>query len=139
MPAMANGFNASDSQSKAEATNLPSSNLPDRRRYALPMTLTLDPATEQLLQQELAVGHYTDPLELLAHGLELVTAVRARTPKEMNDWLLRNKDAIAADLEESFAQAERGEGFSPEEIRERLAKLREAHPEFSGTSAPTTP
>jgi len=95
------------------------------------MTLTLDPATEAALQRELAAGHYTEPLELIAHALDLVGAERARIPREMNDWLLRNKDAINADLEESFAQAERGETFSPEEVRERLARLREARPGFS--------
>jgi Arc/MetJ-type ribon-helix-helix transcriptional regulator len=40
------------------------------------MTLTLDPATEQHLQQELAAGRYRDPSALIAHALELVQAER---------------------------------------------------------------
>ncbi len=41
------------------------------------MSLILDPATEQRLQQELAAGRYRDPSALIAHGLELVQADHA--------------------------------------------------------------
>jgi len=82
------------------------------------MTLTLDPATEQRLQRELARGVYDDPAELIAHALELVEAEE--------DWLLRNKEAINADLDESFAAKERGEGYSLEETSAILAERRAA-------------
>jgi len=84
------------------------------------MTLILDPATEQRLQQELATGQYREPSDLIAHALDLVKAER----EQMEDWLLRNKEAIAADLEETSAQAARGEGYSPEESRADLARHR---------------
>ena len=83
------------------------------------MVITLDPATEQRLQQQLATGRFREPAELLAHALDLVEAEAAEEV-----WLLRNKQAINADLDKSFAQAARGEGYSPEESRALLAQHR---------------
>jgi len=80
------------------------------------MTLTLDPATEQRLQRELARGVYANPNELIAHALDLVEAEE--------EWFLRNKEAINAGLDESFAQAERGEGYTLEEACVILAERR---------------
>jgi Arc/MetJ-type ribon-helix-helix transcriptional regulator len=89
------------------------------------MTLTLDAATEQLLQQELAAGRFREPSELIAHALDLVKAERD-TSDAMNDWLIRNKDAINRGLDESFAAKERGESYSPEEAETILAQRRAA-------------
>jgi len=89
------------------------------------MTLTLDPATEQLLQQELATGRYREPSELIAHALDLVKAERAGS-EAMNDWLLRNKDAIGRALDASSAARDRGEGYSPEEVKAHFAQRRAA-------------
>lgn len=89
------------------------------------MTLTLDAATERLLQRELARGRFADANELIAHALLLVEAEQnTPAPAEMEDWLLRNKDAIRAALEVSSAQAARGEGYSPEESRALLEQHR---------------
>ncbi len=85
-----------------------------------PMTLDLDPATEARLQRQLARGPYTEPSALIAHLLELAE----ETEQSAEDWLLRNRDAIRADLDESFAESERGEGYSPEESRALLARHR---------------
>jgi predicted transcriptional regulator len=41
-------------------------------------------------------------------------------------WLLRNRDAINERLEESMAQAERGEVYTPEEARALLDSARAA-------------
>jgi len=84
------------------------------------MTLTLDPATEQRLQQELATGQYREPNQLIAHALDLIKAER----EQSEDWLFRNKEAINASLDRTFAQATRGEGYSPEESRADLARNR---------------
>jgi Arc/MetJ-type ribon-helix-helix transcriptional regulator len=95
------------------------------------MTLVLDPATEARIQAELATGRYAAPDELLNRALDSLnaslqaeSAMNEPTPQEMEDWLLRNKDAINAALDETFAQAERGEGYSPEESRALLARHR---------------
>jgi Arc/MetJ-type ribon-helix-helix transcriptional regulator len=83
------------------------------------MAITLDAATEQRIQQQLDRGAYPGPDELLAHAIDLIEAEASA-----DDWLTRNMDAINADLEETFAQAARGEGFSPEESRADLARHR---------------
>ena len=84
------------------------------------MTLTLDPATEQRLQQELATGQYREPNQLIAHALDLVQAER----EQAEDWLLRNKDAINQRLDESFAAAARGESYSLEDAQRILTERR---------------
>jgi hypothetical protein len=92
------------------------------------MTLTLDPALEQRLQQELARRDIDSPADLIAHALDLLEAepTAEATNQAMNDWLHRNKAAINAGLVESFAAKERGASYSPEEARAILAERRAA-------------
>ncbi len=88
------------------------------------MSLALDPATEQRIQREIARGPYREPAELINRALDLL--------ESQENWLLRNKDAINERLEESMAQAERGEVYSPEEARALLARDRQSrtsHPQ----------
>ena len=85
------------------------------------MAITLDAAIEQRIQRQLDRGAFREPAELLAHALDLIEAEAAQ-----EDWLLRNKEAINADLDESFAQAERGEGYSLEQAKALLAERRTA-------------
>jgi len=87
--------------------------------YTQTMAITLDAAIEERIQRQIDRGAFREPAELLAHALDLVEA-----EAEPEDWLLRNKKAINADLDESFAQAARGEGYSPEESRALLAPRR---------------
>jgi Arc/MetJ-type ribon-helix-helix transcriptional regulator len=82
------------------------------------MSLALDPATEQRIQRELDRGPYREPAELINHALDLLRAEE--------DWLLRNKEAINERLEESLAQVERGEVYTPEEVRSLLDQDRKA-------------
>jgi antitoxin ParD1/3/4 len=82
------------------------------------MTLTLDPALEKRLQQELATGRYRELSELIAHALDLVKAERAD--------LVTRRAQIVARLEQSIAQADRGEGVTGEELRARFAARRAA-------------
>ena len=83
------------------------------------MAITLDDAFEQRIQRQIERGAFREPAELLAYALDLVEAEAAP-----EDWLLRNKEAINADLDRTFAQAERGEGYSGEESRALLAQRR---------------
>jgi Arc/MetJ-type ribon-helix-helix transcriptional regulator len=76
------------------------------------MALSLDPATEQRIQRQAELGPYTDSDELVNRALDLL--------ESQESWIARNRDAIRERLEESFAQAERGELYTPEEARELL-------------------
>jgi|GEM_PF-5312303 len=87
-------------------------------RYTPNMNLNLDPATEQRIQREIDLGHYREPAEVIARAVELLEAEE--------DWLLRNKEAIQAHLEESFAQAERGDTYTADETRKLLDQDRQA-------------
>ncbi len=94
-----------------------------------PMSLVLSPATEARIQAELATGRYAAPDELLNRALDSLQAEIAMnqpTPQEMEDWLLRNKDAVNRALDESFAAKERGESYSMEEAEAILAERRAA-------------
>ena len=82
------------------------------------MTLTLDSAMEQRIQQELARGRYQEPVEILAHALDLLDAERTD--------LEARRSGLLGRLEESFAQSERGETYSPDEVRALLAERRAA-------------
>ena len=86
------------------------------------MVITLDAAIEQRIQLQLDRGTFREPAELLAHALDLVEAEEVQ-----EDWLLRNKEAINADLDRTFAQAARGEGHSREESRALIAQHRAFH------------
>jgi predicted transcriptional regulator len=80
------------------------------------MTLNLDPATEQLLQQELATGRYREPSDLIAHALDLVKAERAD--------LTSRRAQIVAEIDESLAQLDRGEFVTEDQLRTRIASRR---------------
>jgi Arc/MetJ-type ribon-helix-helix transcriptional regulator len=80
------------------------------------MAITLDPALEDRIQRQLDRGAFREPAELLSHALDLVEAE--------DDWLFRNREAINAALEESFAAKERGESYSPEEAEAMLSERR---------------
>jgi Arc/MetJ-type ribon-helix-helix transcriptional regulator len=85
------------------------------------MAITLDAATEERIQRQLDRGAFPGPTELLAHALDLLEEEKAA-----EDWLLRNRDAINASLDESLAQTARGETYSLEESRALLARHRAA-------------
>ena len=75
------------------------------------MTLTLDPALEQRFQQELEASGYNSPSDLIAHLLDIAhDNADQRTARA----------AFLARLDESIAQAERGEGVTGEELRARF-------------------
>jgi putative addiction module CopG family antidote len=81
------------------------------------MSVNLDPATEQRIQRKIACGPYSEAAELINRALDLL--------ESQESWLLRNKDAIHERLTESVAQAERGEVYTPEQVRALLGTDRE--------------
>jgi Arc/MetJ-type ribon-helix-helix transcriptional regulator len=83
------------------------------------MAITLDAAIEQRIQHQLDRGAFREPAELLAHALDLVEA-EAELDQRRTEWIAR--------LEESCAQADRGEGYTEEELRTRMAERRADQP-----------
>ena len=80
------------------------------------MAITLNEAMEQRIQRQLERGAFKEPREVLEHALDLLEAEE--------DWLLQNRETIEADLEESFAQAARDEGFTLDQAKAILAERR---------------
>ena len=83
------------------------------------MAITLDAAIEQRIQRQIDRGAFREPAELLAHALDLVEA-EAELDAHRTAWIAR--------LEESCAQADRGEGCTEEELRARMAGRRANQP-----------
>ena len=91
------------------------------------MTITLDAATEEKFQKELERGQYADANELVQHLLAVMELASIPGPsQEDEDWLYENREAIDASLDVSFAQKERGESYSLEEVKAMLAEHRAA-------------
>jgi hypothetical protein len=77
----------------------------------------LNPSMEQPIQRQLYRGAFPEPTELLDHAL-----IGAETADE--GWLQRNREAVHAYLDRTFAQATSGEGHSAEESRAFLSRNR---------------
>jgi Arc/MetJ-type ribon-helix-helix transcriptional regulator len=81
------------------------------------MALTLDPATEQRIQQELERGLYSDPAELINHALDALQ--NFRNPDQT--WTDEDRAALDQQLDEAIAQIQRGEGIPGDQVRDVLA------------------
>jgi predicted transcriptional regulator len=83
------------------------------------MMIELKPEQEQLLDQAARSGMSAD--ELLDQAFAVIHEQRRN-----GDWMLSEREAVAAHVAEGFAQAERGELVDADEaariLRERRAK-----------------
>ncbi len=73
------------------------------------MFLELNPEQEQIL--ELATRSGMSREEVLDRAFTII-----REQNEMDEWMLANREEIAAQIEEGYAQAERGELIDAEEV-----------------------
>ena len=78
------------------------------------MSLTLDPALEARIQREVDLGHFPDADTVINAALDLLPS------PEQEEWLQRNREALSEHLEESYAQAERGELYTEDQALEIL-------------------
>ena len=83
------------------------------------MAITLGVAIEERIQRQIDRGVFREPAELLAHALDLV---------EAEGDLSARRGKLFARLEVSCAQADRGEGYTEEELRARMAERRASQP-----------
>jgi predicted transcriptional regulator len=82
------------------------------------MILELKPEQQRLLDRAAQSG--MSPEDVLDQAFALI-----HEQFRSDDWLLADKQAIAAQIEEGFAQAERGELVDAEEAVQILRKRRE--------------
>ncbi len=73
------------------------------------MTVNLTPDQERRVKELIASGAYRDAQDVVDRALEIIF--------DEEDWFTANRDEIAAKIDEGFAQAERGELYTEEEVR----------------------
>ncbi len=85
------------------------------------MTIELKPEHQQMIDLAVRSGVYHDPGEVLDQALEII---RAQLHSE--DWLAEQRERVAAQIANGFAQAERGELTDGEAAIEMLHQRRAA-------------
>jgi predicted transcriptional regulator len=81
------------------------------------MILELKPAQQKVLDQAARSG--MSPEEVIDQAFAVI-----QEQYQNEDWMLAEKEAIAAQIEEGFAQAERGELIDAEQVSQILEKRR---------------
>jgi Arc/MetJ-type ribon-helix-helix transcriptional regulator len=69
------------------------------------MALELNSTSKQRIQPQAELGPFHEPDEVVNRALDLL--------ESQESWIARNRDAIRERLEHSWAQAERGEVYTP--------------------------
>ena len=68
------------------------------------MAIDLKPEQQRVIDLAVQSGAYRNPGEVLDQALEII-----REQLQLEDWMVEQREAIAAHIEIGFAQAERGE------------------------------
>lgn len=70
----------------------------------MPVTIELKPEQQRVIDLAVRSGAYQSPGDVLDQAFEII-----REQLDLEDWMLEEREAIAAHIEKGFAQAERGE------------------------------
>jgi Arc/MetJ-type ribon-helix-helix transcriptional regulator len=85
------------------------------------MTIELRPEHQRMIDMAIESGAFRDPDEVLDQAFEMI-----REQLQREDWLVEQREAVAARIATGFAQAERGELMDGEEaikmVRQRRAE-----------------
>ena len=68
------------------------------------MTIDLKPEQQRVIDLAVQSGAYQNPGEVLDQAFEII-----REQLHLEDWMLGQREAVAAQIATGFAQAERGE------------------------------
>ncbi len=83
------------------------------------MTIELRPEQQRVIDLAVGSGAYRDPSEVLDQAFEII-----REQLELEDWMIEQREAVAAQIETGFAQAERGESIDGDDAFEILRRQR---------------
>jgi antitoxin ParD1/3/4 len=78
------------------------------------MTIELRPELEALIQKRLESGVFSNPEEVIERALEFLAIEE--------DWLAANRGEIAAQIQEGWDEAVRGELMDGDDARAEMAK-----------------
>jgi Arc/MetJ-type ribon-helix-helix transcriptional regulator len=84
-----------------------------------PVTINLRPEQQRVIDLAVQSGAYQSPAEVLDQALEII-----REQLDLEDWMVEQREAVAAHLEVGFAQAERGELMDGDAALEMLRQRR---------------
>jgi Arc/MetJ-type ribon-helix-helix transcriptional regulator len=85
------------------------------------MTIDLNPEQQRVIDLAVRSGAYQNPSEVLDRAFEII-----REQLDLEDWMLGQREEIAAHIASGFAQAERGELTDGDEAVEILRRKRAA-------------
>jgi Arc/MetJ-type ribon-helix-helix transcriptional regulator len=84
------------------------------------VTIELKPEQQRAIDLAVRSGAYQSPAEVLDQALEII-----REQLDLGDWMLQQREAVAAHIQAGFAQAERGDLIDGDKAVEIL-RLRRA-------------
>lgn len=83
------------------------------------MTIDLKPEQQRVIDLAVRCGAYQSPGEVLDQAFEII-----RDQLDLEDWMIENREAVAAHIERGFLQAERGELIDGDAAVEMLRQRR---------------
>jgi Arc/MetJ-type ribon-helix-helix transcriptional regulator len=83
------------------------------------VTIDLKPEQQRVIDLAVRSGAYRNPSEVLDRAFEII-----REQLDLEDWMLEQREAVAAHIETGFAQAERGELIDGDAAVEMLRQRR---------------
>jgi Arc/MetJ-type ribon-helix-helix transcriptional regulator len=83
------------------------------------MTIELKPEQKRVIDLAVGSGAYQNPGEVLNQTFESI-----REQLQLEDWMIEQREAVAAQIQTGFAQAERGELVDGDAAIEMLRKQR---------------
>jgi len=91
------------------------------------MTIDLKPEHQRVLDLAIRSGAYQSAGEVLDQAFEII-----REQLNLEDWMLSQREEVAAHIATGFAQAERGELMDEDATLDRLRKRRAERPRPQG-------
>jgi len=79
------------------------------------MALLLSPEVQERIERRLQDGRWQSPSQIVDKALDLLD--------DLDDLIVLSREDLDEKLEVSIAQADRGETYSMEEVKEHMAKL----------------
>jgi Arc/MetJ-type ribon-helix-helix transcriptional regulator len=83
------------------------------------MTIDLKPEQKRVIDLAVQSGAYRDPDEVLDQAFEII-----REQLQLGDWMVAQRQSVAAHIAAGFAQAERGELIDGDAAVEMLRQRR---------------
>ena len=85
--------------------------------YSRVMTVELTPSIEALIQRRLQSGAFSSVEDVIERALEILSAEE--------EWLVDNRELVAAQIQEGWDEAQRGDLTDEETVRVEMRQFKE--------------